>query len=72
MIEFNVMTESKLATEELPRFGLEEGPLLAAALAVALVEYRRHVKQYTGHGKVEGSGSNWRVMTRFEQLRGRG
>jgi hypothetical protein len=72
MVEFSVRTESKLATEEAPGIGLDEGPLLAAAVAAALVEYRRHVKQYAGHSNLEGSGSNWRMVTRFEQLQGRG
>jgi hypothetical protein len=72
MVELRVMTEAKLATEALPRVGPEEGPLLAAAVTAALVEYRQHVKRHTGSGSGEGSGSNWRMVSRFEQLQGRG
>jgi hypothetical protein len=49
--------------------GSEEGRLLAAALAAALVEYRRYVGQRDGHAVGPGSRSNWQIVTRLEQLR---
>lgn len=46
-----------------------EDPFLVAALAAALVEYRRNVQQGKGPGISEGSISNWRIVTRVTQLR---
>ena len=45
-----------------------EEPLLVAALAAALVEYRRSVRQGTGQGIPENTRSNWQIVTRVTQL----
>jgi hypothetical protein len=45
-----------------------EETLLVAALAAALVEYRRSVRQGNGKGLSENAKSNWRVVTRMTQL----
>lgn len=68
MAESRVMSESKMVAEEQTRVGSADGPLLAAALAAALVEYRRHVGQRKGHGRSGSTGIHWRMMTRLEQL----
>ena len=43
-------------------------PLLVAALAAALVEYRHNVGQRNGDNVAAKTGSNWRVATRVAQL----
>jgi hypothetical protein len=49
----------------------EEGALLAAALAATLVEYRRHTEHRDGQAAPKSLGSNWRLVARLEQIRGR-
>lgn len=46
-----------------------EDPSLVAALAAALVEYRRNVRQVDGQAISEDARSNWRIVTRVTQLR---
>jgi hypothetical protein len=46
-----------------------EDPLLVAAVAAALVEFRRHVGQANGQGAPDPTRSNWRIVTRVAQLR---
>jgi hypothetical protein len=50
--------------------GVEDEALLAAALAAALLVFRRQVGQF---GTAEGAqgDSSWRTLGRWEQLRGR-
>ena len=45
-----------------------EEPLLVAALAAALVEYRRSVRQGSRQGLSESTRSNWQIVTRVTQL----
>ncbi len=45
-----------------------EEPLLVAALAAALVEYRRSVRQGSRQGLSENTRSNWQIVTRVTQL----
>ena len=45
-----------------------EEPLLVAALAAALVEYRRSVRQGNRQGLSENARSNWQIVTRVTQL----
>jgi hypothetical protein len=47
----------------------EEEPLLAAALAAALVEYRGYVGQANSHVEKDSSHTNWRIAGRLQQLR---
>ena len=63
-------TRSKLdrVIEERSWFTQGEEPLLVAALAAALVEYRRSVRQGNGQGSSENARSNWRIVTRVTQL----
>jgi hypothetical protein len=52
----------------------DEGALLAAALAATLVAYRQQVDQAggpAGEQSVPPGRSNWRILGRWEQLRGR-
>ena len=46
-----------------------EDSLLVAAVAAALVEYRRHVAQANGQDPPDPARSNWRIVTRVSQLR---
>jgi hypothetical protein len=45
-----------------------EYPLLVAAVAAALVEYRRQVVQANGQDLPDPARSNWRLVTRVTQL----
>ena len=57
----------RMAREE--RVPIEgQDPYLVAALAAALVEYRRSVRRGAGQGPSEHARSNWRIMTRMAQL----
>jgi hypothetical protein len=46
-----------------------EDPLLVAAVAAALVEFRRHVGQVNDQVEAAPTRSNWRIVTRVTQLR---
>jgi hypothetical protein len=46
-----------------------EDPLLVAAVAAALVEFRRHAGQAKGHDLPDAARSNWQIVTRVAQLR---
>jgi hypothetical protein len=70
MAETNLMVASRQKEHELLPVELEEGRLLAAALVAALVEYRQHVRQPNEHEKLPGTWTNWRMMSRWQQLRG--
>ena len=63
-------TRAKLdrTIKEQPQLVQDQDPYLVAALAAALVEYRRSVRQREGRGPSEQAGSNWRIMTRMAQL----
>ena len=58
--------------QEQPKVNLEDQALLAAALAAALVEYRRHARRRSVDEHSTGVGNNWRTMACWERLRGRG
>lgn len=45
-----------------------EDSLLVAAVAAALVEYRRHVAQASSQDSPDPARSNWRIVTRVSQL----
>ena len=64
-------TISKLdrTVEERSWSAQDEDPFLVAALAAALVEYRRNVQQGKGQGISQSGVSNWRIVTRVTQLR---
>ena len=69
-MESNVMVESSVLAEVLPGVALDEGQWLVAALAAAMVEYRRYVgQQRVVHGQ-EATACNWRTIARWEQLQG--
>jgi hypothetical protein len=65
-----LMSEPQVMAEERLGMNVSEGPLLAAALAAALVEYRRCLGRRDGQTKDEDGGANWRMVARLEQLRG--
>ena len=48
----------------------DEGPVLVAALAAVLVEYRRCAGQVHAGTRPEGAAGNWRSIARWEQLQG--
>jgi hypothetical protein len=66
VVEFGAKLERRERGEEQVPGRLEEGPLLAAALAAALVEYRGRLAS-RGHGP-SSPGANWQAMARWEQL----
>jgi hypothetical protein len=68
--ESNLMVTSRQKDHEQLQGELDEGQLLAAALVAALVEYRQHVRQPNEHEKQPGTRTNWRMMSRWQQLRG--
>jgi hypothetical protein len=70
MAESNLMVGSRQKDHDPLPGELDEGGLLAAALVAALVEYRQHVRQPSEHEKLPGTGTNWRTMSRWQQLRG--
>ena len=49
----------------------DEGHLLLAALAAALVEYQRQREHGSTATNSSEAGNRWRTLARWEQLRGR-
>jgi hypothetical protein len=70
MAESDLMVASRQKDRDPLPGELDEGGLLAAALVAALVEYRQHVRQPSEHEDLPGAGTNWRMMSRWQQLRG--
>jgi hypothetical protein len=70
LAESNLMLAFRQREQEQLQGELEEGQLLAAALVAVLVEYKRHVRQSDEESSPD-TWANWRVMSRWEQLRGR-
>jgi hypothetical protein len=64
-----VATSDLMATEGVQTV-LGDEPVLAAALAAALLEYRHHVQQQRLGNRAPGTGENWRLVARLERLRG--
>jgi hypothetical protein len=48
----------------------EDESLLAAAIAALLVEYGRYVTPQDEQDGLDTTQANWRLMARWEQLRG--
>jgi hypothetical protein len=63
------IVQSSVQSPPIPEAVADEGPLLLAALAAALVEYRRCVGQVPADSRPEGMGSHWRSIARWDQLR---
>jgi hypothetical protein len=70
MAEPSTRTKLSVSIEKRSPSGGGEEKLLVAALAAAMVEYRRYVAQRNGKNDPQRAGSNWRMMARVEQLRG--
>lgn len=70
MAESKLMVASRQKDHEQLQGALDEGQLLAAALVAALVEYRQRVRQPNEHEKLPETWTNWRMMSRWQQLRG--
>lgn len=71
MVEANLMVERGMPSAEQSLSDTDEGALLVAALAAALVEYRRE-REHTGAvAGSTGANNRWRTLARWEQLRGR-
>jgi hypothetical protein len=70
MQEMRTRIKHNAGVTEQPLGGHENEAFLVAALAATLVEYRRYVKQRTGKKEPEGTGRNWRMVSRLEQLQG--
>jgi hypothetical protein len=66
-----VRVESRTWVEERRGTGTEQEPLLAAALAAALVEYRRYVGPGNERASADDDNAKWRIAGRLEQLRSR-
>ncbi len=67
-MELNTVAESR--TREDLWVDREDKPLLAAAVAALLVEYQRYTSQGDDHEDPRGAQTNWRMLARWEQLRG--
>jgi hypothetical protein len=67
-VEVNRVAESR-SWDEL-RTGRENDPRLAAAIAALLVDYRRRTDQRDDGTYPKSTQSNWRLLARWEQLRG--
>lgn len=50
------------------RSSQSEDPLLVAALAAVLVEYRRSLSQQDEHKSRDNTQSNWRMVARMSRL----
>jgi hypothetical protein len=61
--------EGGIRAEQGPAVAADQGLLLAAALAAALVEYRRYVGPKNGHLGLDSVETNWQIVSRLEQLR---
>jgi hypothetical protein len=70
VIELDVRARSSGAVERERGAHWQEGALLAAAVAAALVEYRDYVRQEEEPGGAAGVGTNWRAIACWERLRG--
>jgi hypothetical protein len=68
MSEERMMSESKPLLEMGSQTGPDEESLLAVVLAAALVEYRQQASRRNGNTTPAGAATNWRMMTRLEQL----
>jgi len=68
-----VATRSKFDSliEEKPWPAQDQDPYVVAALAAALVAYRRSVRQKDGQDPSARARSNWRIMSRIAQLQQR-
>lgn len=69
-MELGVRARSSRAIEGERGGHWQEGALLAAAVAAALVEYRDYVRQEDEAGGAAGVGTNWRAIACWERLRG--
>jgi hypothetical protein len=63
MLRTELLTEENVAQDD-------EGLMLAAALAAALLEYRRHKGERAADRLEPGIGVRWRLMARLDQLQG--
>ena len=57
-------------TTEIGRSDQEEESVLVAALAALLVDYERYTRQRSGHESSQNRPTNWRLLSRWQQLRG--
>lgn len=71
MVELNTTMHRGWGSETLPQAEPDEGPLLAAAVAAVLAEYRQTVTRQTKNLPGQGFATRWRTLARQEQLRGR-
>jgi len=70
LAQSKLMLASRQKDQEQLQAELDEDKLIAAALVAALVEYRQHVRQPNEHERLPGTWTNWRMMSRWQQLRG--
>jgi hypothetical protein len=70
MTEIATMIEPRVRVEQLLGTDVAQGPLLAAAMAAVLVDYRRYLRQQNSQPHPDSSRTNWRMVSRLEQLRG--
>ena len=67
-MEMNKVAESR--TRKDLWAGQEHSPLLAAAIAALLVDYQRSADQQDDPKGSQGTQTHWRLLARWEQLRG--
>ena len=68
MLNLDLLLDIAAETEEQQRVVAGEGPLLAAALAATLLEYRRYAERRSGANGTGSGGATWRTLSRLEQL----
>ena len=71
MIRSNVMRKSTITEQVQTENILDDGAMLAAVLAAALVEYGRDLEQPNGHNGSQDSAGNWRMLACLDRLQGR-
>ncbi len=71
MIRSNMMKTSMRAEQVQVKDSLDDGAMLAAVLAAALVEYGRYLERSNRHNGVQDAAGNWRILAHLDRLQGR-
>ena len=70
MIRSNVI-KSTIVGQAQAVDSLDEGAVLAAVLAAALVEYGRHLERPEGQDNAQHAGGNWRLLACLDRMQGK-
>jgi hypothetical protein len=65
------LIKSTMVEQQQAGDSLDDGAVLAAVLAAALVEYGRHLEQPGRQGSSKAAGSNWRLLACLDRMQGR-